>query len=191
MTKRLLRLSAVTAVTLSLTTGVAAANSGMISDTGRDSHNEVKSSSWDSSWTKNTNNLGVTNDNPQTAHTGGAHVYDNEDGGDALSGDAENGSTLSGTFSATNSGASAASSVASDNTGSVSGTGRDSYNKVTVSSTSLTSVSNTNNVAVSNTNTQTAQTGDASVHHNEVGGVATSGAATNTSNTTLSVSVSN
>jgi len=191
MKKKLLRVSAVTAMALSLSTGVAAANSGLIDHTGLDSHNEVKSSSWESSRVKNNNNLGVTNNNPQHAHTGDARVFHNDEGGDAATGEAANDSLLRANVKVSNGGSGASAAATADNSGTVSNTGTDSYNKVSVSSSSSSQVTNNNNVSVTNNNHQSAHSGDASVHGNTTGGGATSGGASNISTNETTIEVTN
>lgn len=83
------------------------------------------------------------------------------------------------------------SGIWSNNTATLKNTGPYSTNDVSFSNTNTTTVSNTNDVKVTNDNPQFAKSGDATVSNNTTGGNATSGAATNTSDTDMTVNITN
>ncbi len=69
---------------------------GTISDTGRNSDNNIDFRSNHTTRVNNNNDVTVVNDNVQSAHSGNATSSDNRDGGgEAMSGDAHNTSTTS------------------------------------------------------------------------------------------------
>lgn len=76
-------------------------------------------------------------------------------------------------------------------TGTITNTGPGSNNAVTTNQTETTTVTNNNNLSVTNTNDQHAYSGDAVTAANTTGGSATSGAATNTNDTSFNFAVSN
>jgi hypothetical protein len=179
-------------------TGVAGATTGSITNTGPDSYNKIKSTSYHSVHTTNNNNLGVSNVNTQSAYTGDAKVIHNTTGGSATSGDAMNANSTS--VAATVNNAASAGSWAGagsmmggggSNSASITETGPDSTNKVEFKDVTKVHVTNNNNVTVSNTNTQSATSGDAKVIGNTTGGNATSGGASNTNTTSTSFTLSN
>ncbi len=73
----------------------------------------------------------------------------------------------------------------------LSNTGPNSYNKIEQSNTVTTSVSNTNDVNLVNNNSQSTSSGSSKVIENTTGGTASTGAATNNSNTRFDLSISN
>jgi len=194
MKKKLLRLSAASAMALSLSTGVAAANSGSIGYSGPDSTNKVEFRNVERNRVDNNNRVSVKNNNPQSAYTGDARVKHNTTGGDATSGDATNDSLLRATVRLNNSSSSAAalgSSDGGDNSGVLDHTGPGSYNKVSSSNYVSNKVENDNNVWVQNNNSQHASSGDAKVSGNTTGGNATSGNASNISTNETTVEITN
>jgi hypothetical protein len=193
MKKTLLRLSAVSVMALSFTTGIAAAHSGSIDDTGRDSTNKVTFADHTETDVNNKSNIKVQNNNPQAAFSGDARVSNNEEGGAATSGEAFNDNIVKGTLKLNNSASSAAAlnGSAASHTGTVADTGRDSYNSVSFWSSNSTQVRNTSNVEVVNNNAQLAKSGDATVSNNEAGGNAGTGPATNQNFTELNLEVTN
>lgn len=74
---------------------------------------------------------------------------------------------------------------------SITNTGPGSTNDVITTNTSETNVMNTNDVGVSTSNEQNAVSGPANVSGNTNGGSATSGAAANTSDTSLALTINN
>jgi hypothetical protein len=174
---------------------VSAYTDGSLSDTGRNSDNVITASDTTTSNTINGTNVGVTNNNPQTATSGSATVKHNDDSaGDATTGDAGNQSevTVDGTINYGSHGSSdeSAATASAGASASISNTGRNSANSVNTTSTSATNKTNSTTIAVTNNNVQTATSGSAAVTGNENGGNATSGAASNSSsvNTALSLS---
>lgn len=193
--KKLLRIAAVVATGVSLSTGVVAAQSGSIGTTGPDSTNKIEFRNRNRLSVENRNHIRATNNNPQSASTGYAGVKHNTTGGSATSGNASNDSMLSATVNLDNSGALAGASdcgcAGNDSEATIENTGPDSYNKVLFQNSSTTTVKNNNNISVTNNNSQSASTGDASVRGNTTGGDATSGDASNVSTTDLSFTVTN
>jgi hypothetical protein len=193
--KKILRLAALTVMAFSLTTGVAAANSGSIGTTGPDSYNKIEFNNRSTVKVRNSNDVGVGNVSLQFAKTGDAKVKHNTTGGDATSGDAVNDNLARTNVGIDNSGSSAAAlengcGCGSD-TGSISNTGPDSYNKIEFEDSSYVSVKNRNKVHVLNLNVQAASSGDAKVSGNTTGGDATSGDATNVNTTETTVNITN
>lgn len=76
--------------------------SGSISDTGPDSHNEVRSTNDVSTSIENNNDVSVSTTNEQTARSGSATVSDNTTGGSATTGDASNTSSTTIRFDVSN-----------------------------------------------------------------------------------------
>jgi hypothetical protein len=192
--KKLVRLAGLSVMALSLTTGVAAAQTGSIENTGPDSYNKVIVKHSDTRKVRNNNHVGVENNNTQRAYTGDASVRHNTTGGDATSGDAANDNFVTTTIGVSNSGSSAAAlggSGGGSGSGSIDTTGPDSYNKVVISDTSYVKVTNNNDVNVQNNNYQKASSGDAKVSGNTTGGDATSGNATNSNDVATTITISN
>jgi len=190
---KLLRASAGIVVGLSLTGGVAAAQSGDLSNTGPDSHNTIKFSNSQHTDVDNHNQLSASNDNDQSAYSGDASVKHNTTGGDATSGDASNDNSFDASVTVDNSGSCGcgSGSALGDPSASIDTTGPDSRNEVKFENNVRTSVDNYNNISVHNDNDQHASTGDASVRDNTTGGNATSGSASNTNSSSVTLSVSN
>ena len=104
MKKQIIRAIATTMLALGLSTGVAAAQSGSISDTGASSTNTVNAGVTNKADVKDQNELGVSSDNWQNSKTGDANTKDNTTGGDATSGDASNMNTVSAAVTVDNTG---------------------------------------------------------------------------------------
>lgn len=189
--KKLLRLLAIAALGIGLTTGMAGAQSGSNDTTGPDSYNTVNNDYTERHRVKNENRVRATNNNPQYAATGDAVVAGNTNGGSATTGEARNDSWT--TFSVSNSNTSSSSwnGGAVAQTGDNSNTGPDSYNAVNNNYSVETKVSNTNKTELTNNNSQTAVSGDATVTHNTNAGDAQSGDAENVSTTEITVSNTN
>lgn len=180
--KKLLRIVAVAVMGLSLTTGVAAANSGSIGTTGPNSNNQVTLSDTHNRSVANNNNVGVANSNPQVSSSGNATSATNTTGGGAVTGVARNDSLTRATVRMDNSSAMPTPSASANHTATISGpTGPSSNNQVDITSTSNTVVTNNNTVTVTNTNSQNASSGDAVVTNNTTGGTAQSGGSENIS----------
>lgn len=82
--------------------GTSEEHSGENTNTGPNSDNLVKNTTYNSTEVKNNNNLWVSNNNDQYAASGDAKVSGNTTGGSATSGDASNISTTDVTFNVTN-----------------------------------------------------------------------------------------
>lgn len=199
MKKQLIRLAAITVLGLSLTTGFAAAQTGSINTTGADSYNKVKSRVHNVQRVRNTNTLAVDNANQQAASTGAANSSQNTTGGGAGSGTATNATSFSVAGSVNNSPSSSAAmavpaavaSASANMEGTIDNTGYNSTNVVSSHVSNKTAVENDNCIMVTNDNTQSASSGTANVSQNTTGGSATSGNASNTNNTSVTLSVTN
>ncbi len=199
--KKLVRLAGLSVMALSLTGGVAAANSGSIGvgdqvATGPDSTNKVFVETSDTRKAYNNNTVGVHNDNPQRAYSGDASVKHNTDALDAETGSASNKSNINSSLKINNSGSSAAALSGGSNgggsgTGTIGTTGPDSYNSVKITDTSYAKVVNNNDVYVHTSNDQKASSGDAKVSDNTFGGNAISGNVSNESTISNSIEITN
>lgn len=177
--------------------GLAAADNstGTISGNGANSSNTVRTKNIHRLHVDNDNDVHLTNNNPQYASSGDANSQYNTGGGaNATSGAANNFSTMHASVSLNNSSAMGGGGGGGSNTtnGTISGNGAFSTSTVNTKNVSSVNVDNDNDVRVTNNNCQTATTGDATSSYN-VGGSsnATSGPATNTSNSDFSVSITN
>jgi hypothetical protein len=198
MKKQLYRAAAATVLGLSLTTGIVAADTGNITNSGPGSSNKVTTKVTDNSTLKNKNHLDLSNSNDQSAYTGDAKVKYNTTGGDATSGNAMNDNTVSADVTVDNSastggagGSSWLADAAANGGGTIDHSGPGSLNKISTTVTDNSSVTNDNHIDVHNTNTQTASSGNASVTGNTTGGSATSGDASNTNSATFTFSITN
>lgn len=178
--------------------GFAGATSGTISHTGAHSHNIIKSYKSNTVKVQNHNDVDVTNSNSQSAYSGDVGVWKNTTVGDVSSGDATNTNTthISATVSNDAAGSTWAHTTApmgegSGATGTIHDTGYGSTNTIKSVDTSKVEVNNNNDLSVNNTNCQTAITGDVNVSKNTTVGNVSSGDATNTNSTTVSLNVSN
>jgi hypothetical protein len=192
MTK-LLRLAAAAAVSASLTTGLAAAQTGSIDTTGPNSSNHVTVRSSQSFRQTNNNHVHASNTNSQSAGSGDATVQNNTNGGSASSGSASNSNSTSASVSVSNSSMAGGlgAFAASDPSGSISTTGPNSTNTVHATSSSHVNVTNNNKVYLTNTSTQTATSGNATVQNNTNAGDASTGDASNTNSSTFDISIDN
>jgi hypothetical protein len=191
--RKLLRIASAAAVSASLVTGFAAAETGgSIDTTGPDSHNVIINKNSDKLRVHNDNDVSLRNTNDQDADSGDAKVSHNTTGGDATSGDASNSNSLDASVDVSNgSGLEGFSLGSATGGGSISNTGPDSHNVIVNKSSTSVRISNDNDIKIRNTNDQDANSGNARVSDNTTGGSATSGDATNTNSATFSVSVSN
>jgi hypothetical protein len=199
MKKQLYRVAAATILGLSLTTGVVAADTGGIDTTGPRSHNRIHTRLNHETRVNNDNNIRVNNDNNQNAVTGRAAVTDNNWGGDAETGDAENTNDTYASVSVDNSPSSTAALERGGTGGGWEGglggfiedTGPRSHNQIDTKVNDSVRVDNDNNITVNNDNRQTARSGNAIVSDNTHGGSAVSGDATNENVSTFDISVTN
>lgn len=172
--------------------GVAGASS--IDTTGPNSWNKVKNESSLNSDVRNDNHATVTNSNGQRADSGDANVSGNTTGGGATSGDASNSNEFSADLSVDNSSCDCAlDGVMGGGAwgGDIKNTGPKSDNVIENKQSVRVNVNNYNSLVVTNTNDQTASTGDASVDCNTTGGDATSGNASNTNSSSVTLSINN
>lgn len=177
--------------------GFAGAIDGSIENTGPRSYNTVKSEVERKIRVWNDNELKLSNDNYQRAHTGDARTSGNTTGGDARTGNASNSNALNVTATVDNS-ASAddwagvlGGSGGGESSGSIEQTGPKSVNKITIEDKTDVRINNDNDIKVYNDNVQRATSGDARVSGNTTGGDATTGNATNTNTTTVNLTVRN
>ena len=196
MGKLLLGAAAVVA-SLSLTAGVAAAQTGGVSGHAKGPNSYVKVDSHDRSKVKveNDNKVRLNNDVYQKASSGDAKVKHNTTGGDASTGDAGNSSALSASLSLDNSGSVGDLNCGCEGQGSgdvdAFAEGPDSVVKVDSHNSSEVKVENTNKVTLNNTVVQKAKTGNATVSDNTTGGDASTGAASNTSSVSFTLDITN
>jgi hypothetical protein len=191
MGKLLLGAAAVVA-SLSLTAGVAAAQTGDVDvDTsGPGAHVKVDSHDKTKVNVKNKTNAKVYNDTYQKASSGDAKVKFNTTGGDATSGNASNGNALSVSASLNQAAGMDDMSMGNGNGDvTVDASGPASKVKVDSHDKNYVSVYNSVDFKVSNDTTQKAYTGNASVSGNTTGGDATSGNAANTNSSSVSLTV--
>lgn len=193
--KKLLSLFVAVLVSVGLTGGLVAANSGAIETTGPDSENWIQFNDEGEVTVNNNTGVGASISASQSASSGDAKVSYNTTGGDAESGDATNENEVAADLSINNSGSSAAALGGVGNGGSHDGsiteTGPRSTNWVQFNNNSSVVVNNSTSVSFSNSTSQTANTGDATVRMNTTGGDASTGSATNTSSSTFTLSVTN
>lgn len=198
---KLTRISATVASSVALVAGFAgvAGAAPAIHTTGPDSLNRITHRNSVRTDVRNDNDVTLTNNNPQTARSGNVTARRNTTVSGVSSGQAWNDSMLDANVSVDNSGST---SAALDNAGGAGGgfsssdasirlTGPDSSNVVSERNSVDTSVRNDNDVRVTNNNRQSATSGNVTAERNTTVGDVTSGDASNTSTTTLSVNVTN
>ncbi len=193
--KKLLGLFAAVLVSVGLTGGLVAANSGSIGTTGPDSVNWVEFAGESDVDVDNDTDVDVSVNTDQDADSGDAEVKHNTTGGDAMSGDAMNESMVEADLSIDNSGSSAAALACGcedgDHEGTIENTGPRSENWILFSGSSNVEVDNHTDVDFTSNVDQDADSGDATVSGNTTGGSATSGSASNSSSTVFTLSVTN
>jgi hypothetical protein len=191
MKKQLYRAAAATVLGLSLTTGVAAADTGNVHHMyNRHQHQPTSTTfSLASSTVTNKNTVNASNTNSQVAQSGKSVVTHNWTGGSATSGNATNNNSTTANVAIDTTSSTSTPLVVTPTVDPSSDSG--SYGRSTNDTSIDTSkVTNTNDVTVTNSNNQYASTGDAIVANNKVGGSATSGNATNNNSSSFTVSVS-
>lgn len=197
--KKLLKSSALSVAGILLSVGAvtASAQSGSIEGTGPDSDNTITHAATVITTVSNTTELDADVDIDQDADSGTAVTSTNTEAGDAASGAAENESSFMATVEVDNSGAadvvdnSMGGATAGAGESSIETTGPGSENSVTTTHTVSTTVVNDVNLDVDVDVDQDAESGDATVTNNTMGGSATSGDVSNTSSTSLSFMVHN
>ena len=200
MKRKLLSITAFSVIglgALGVAGGVVSAQTGNVRNTGPDSYNRITSRVNNERKVRNYNTVMASNTNDQKANTGAVSSTRNTTGGNAASGTASNAAsyavagTVTNTPSSTAAMATPASAATGANAGSIDTTGPDSTNVIKSTVNHKTSVTNDNVVCVTSDNVQTSQSGDVTVSRNTTGGSAMSGHASNTSNTSVTLSVSN
>jgi hypothetical protein len=200
---KLTRISATVASSAALVagfTGLAGA-APLISDSGRDSNNQIEFRNRVDTDVSNRTTLNLRNNNPQDAHSGNSNVRNNDDvDGDVTTGSATNDSWVEATVNVDNTSSSSAalggggggSSSFHVSDASIQDSGRNSNNQITASNHVDTDVRNTTTVNLTNNNRQTATSGNANVSNNDdVSGTVSTGDASNTSTAVFDVTVSN
>jgi hypothetical protein len=194
MKKQLYRAAAATVLGLSLTTGIAAAQtSGTIHQTGADSYNKVSSRVHNQRYVNNDNDVRLSTSNHQYATSGDATSRRNTTSGNVGTGTATNTRSVSASLMVDNSASSGAGAVMANTntTGRISNTGYNSTNVVKSTVDNKTVVNNDNDICVTSTNTQNATSGDATATENTTVGNVTTGSASNTSSENFVISVKN
>jgi len=194
MRQKLMRAFAIAVLGVSLTGGVAAAQTGTISTTGQGSSNKVKSLNKVSNKVKNHVTATVTNSNSQSASSGNANANNNTTGGDVGTGMGMNSSSADISATVDNSSSSGGMTLPDslfDSSGSIDTTGQGSTNVVSSKNIIHNSVDNNTHLTVTNTNSQTATSGDATANNNTTVGNVTTGDTSNTSDSTITLSVTN
>ena len=197
MKKQLYRAAAATVLGLSLTSGVAAADStsSNIHTTGPGSRNTITSRHINRAHVHNDNHVTVRNDNYQSGYTGDAYVNHNTTGGDATTGTVENDNATSAKVYMDNSASASNLAVSADGgqagSASISNTGPHSSNEVESKVINEVTITNDNRLNVQNTNNQTGTSGHAVVSGNTTGGDATSGSVYNTNSSSFVLTVTN
>lgn len=174
----------------------AGATTGTLDVSGNHSGANLNSTSNHQTWLSNNNNAGVANLNGQGAHSGAAKVTGNKSQGSASTGSAMNAASSSTSLTVSNSGSTAAAlmatpAAAESHSANIDVSGNNSGANVNYSTNNQTWVTNNNNVGVVNGSVQTATSGNASVKGNKSLGSASTGAVSNTNNTSTTVSISN
>lgn len=188
----LYRAAAATVLGLSLTTGVAAADTTNISHTGYKSLNIGATLTNSSTHTTVSNDIGTGTTASQMSMSGAATVQHNKKGGSATTGSNNNTGSVMSTTTVTNT-APAASPMpaASSNTTDVTHTGPKSFNLGVTATNNSVNTSDTNTVTTVNDVSQMSASGDATVQNNKNGGSATTGASSNNLVVTNSTTVTN
>lgn len=192
--RQMLRAAAIAVLGVSLTTGIAAAATGDISNTGADSYNKVKNKTHVTHDITNSLGASVVNSNTQTANSGNAKAKKNTTGTGGVttgmtSNDNTGGATLTLNQSAATTAALATPIDTSNDAGTIDTTGADSTNIVSNKTKVDTTVSNTVSLNVTNTSTQTASSGNATANKNTTVGDVTSGDSSNTNASTVTIDV--
>lgn len=194
MKKQLIRAAATTVLGLSLTTGMAAAQTGTINQTGASSANHIEHTVRNTQTVHNATEASVSNNSTQRAYSGPVTSNENTTGGDAASGFVSNDNAARTSAHVSSSSSSTPMLTSTSDGGgsaSISNTGFNSENKVKSEVTNTSDVKNNTKLNVSNNNSQESSSGSVNSSRNTTAGNATSGDVNNTSNTATELSVSN
>ncbi len=181
-----------------LSAGFVSAQTGSIDTTGPDSENEIVYESSMQYDVENTTDIQADVELDQDASSGDAEVRHNTEAGDAETGDAENMNEIEASIEIDNSGSSSLGSAdmggcgcGGDAESSIDRTGPDSTNTISTTHESTVEISNEVDIDFDVDVEQDAESGDATVQGNTIGGSATTGSASNHSSTVFSFSVQN
>jgi hypothetical protein len=191
--KKLLRVAAVaTSFAGFAIPGIVSAQTATVSTNGWKSPAHVKVTNDVHNTTKAKNNVSYQGVNSQSSYTGDAKVMKNGEVGDVSTGNASTDNKSKVTANVTNSVVGGGSeSASSDPSADVSTDGSKSPAFVTVKNDVTNKVTLTNNVNVTTTNEQSSASGNATVLHNGSVGDVTTGNASASNNTEVSLTVSN
>ena len=193
--KTLLKILAAVVLGVGLTTGLAAAGTGTIGDTGADSSNVVKFNDDVHTNIDATNDTNASVNTEQNAQSGNADAKKNTYAGDVQTGDATNEANTEADITSSNSSALKAADMGAgnvgDNNAEIHDTGADSKNEVKFENNYKLDVNSTNTTSVSVNNSQNANSGDATSSKNTNGGGASTGNASNKATTSLKISSQN
>ncbi len=193
MKRQLIHAAAGTVLALGLTTGLAAAQT--ISNTQPGSENILKTHTASITHVYTFNGEEVLNSNMQGAESGSSTVMFNMESGNAASGYANNAATQNTTVDLNNSPVTTAALTTTTNTNtgnqSISGSGAGSLNVLKTDNFNMTHVATINDLTVGNQSSQQAVSGNATVKFNMVGGSATTGNASNSDTSNVTVNVTN
>lgn len=188
-----LRYAAIGMASVSLA-GFAAASTVTVSNTGPHSHQTTKLTNKNDVTTKNTNKANVGNLNNQKSQTGNVSAHNNTSvDGDLASGAAGNTNTTTTDVLLSNTAANGSdpSWLSGDSDVSYDMTGPNSHQNTTITNSNSVKTTNTNTVNVLNASNQNAKSGNVNANNNTTVGGLMSGDATNTSDTSTTVSISN
>ena len=193
--KKLLGLFVAVLVSVGLTGGLVAANSGSLDTTGPDSTNEIRFENESEVDLENNTEVEAQVNTDQDAESGYADTENNTNAGDAMTGDADNMNEVEADLSIDNSGSSASaldcSCVGGDDEGTIDTTGPGSSNEIIFNNNHSVTVRNDTDVDFNSDVNQNATSGNASVSNNTNGGSASTGNASNSSSTVFRLSVTN
>jgi hypothetical protein len=193
MGKLLLGAAAVVA-SLSLTAGVAAAQTGSVDTSGPGAFVKVEANKKNKVRVYNTNKVDLENRTYQKASSGDAKVKFNTTAGDVSTGDASNANALSATVNLNNTSTLGDLDCLCEGDGAgldVDTSGPAAKVFVDANSYNSVKVNNYNKVEVENKTEQKAYSGDASAAFNTTVGDVTTGNASNTNSSSFSVSITN
>lgn len=191
--KKLLRLIAVAIMGVSLTTGMVAAQTAEVEETGPNSVVTIDFQDEYEIEIENETDVDLDFDNDQEAKSGDAVVNNNTTGEDARTGTASNNHTVmvEGEIDNTNANSAFSGWDMGEKSATVSNTGPNSKVEIEFNNEFEYEVKNETNLDVNVDNKQEAKSGNATVNNNTTGGGATTGNTSNTSSTTVNFIVRN
>ncbi len=196
--KKLLRVIAIAVLGVSMSAGVAAAQTNIDNGNGTNSDNTVRMANDLTVRVNNTNDVGLGVTNGQHANSGDAEANRNTTVSDVGTGEATNTADVRANLDITNdnSTCSCLLSTVGNTGGGVdasihNGNGTNSDNRIVSNNDTNVTVNNTNHVNVGVTNTQTANSGDSEANANITVGNVTTGGASNSFSSDTSIHISN